>query len=153
MPAAEPIYDDAHDDGEQEDLGYYPDGVKRTLTDEQIRIFRHSEIHALLRERQLKQDEAEYEARREKNETESNQSIGADNNAMGVEGDAPTGKSSVMDAQSSSQQQSQQFKPPANIAQSEYLDYGESGQTPTKKGLTQEPTVAQPRRRIISYED
>lgn len=37
-------------------MGYYPDGVKRTLTDEQIRIFRHSEIHALLRERQLEEE-------------------------------------------------------------------------------------------------
>jgi hypothetical protein len=36
-------YDD--DDG----LGYYPDGTKRTLTDEQIAIFRHSEIEALRR--------------------------------------------------------------------------------------------------------
>jgi hypothetical protein len=36
-------------------LGYYEDGVKRTLTDEQIRIFRHSEIHALLRERQAEE--------------------------------------------------------------------------------------------------
>ncbi|KAL1967199.1 hypothetical protein VTN77DRAFT_3490 [Rasamsonia byssochlamydoides] len=50
------------DDGlaEEEDfddgLGYYPDGVKRTLTDEQIKIFRHSEIHALLRERQLQRE-------------------------------------------------------------------------------------------------
>ncbi|KAJ5953591.1 hypothetical protein N7454_000487 [Penicillium verhagenii] len=49
--------------GNDEDLGYYPDGVKRTLTDEQIQIFRHSEIHALLRARQLEQDDAEYEAR------------------------------------------------------------------------------------------
>ncbi|KAL3438703.1 hypothetical protein BDV09DRAFT_191835 [Aspergillus tetrazonus] len=46
---------------EDDDLGYYPDGVKRTLTDEQIRIFRHSEIHALLRERQIKQENEEYE--------------------------------------------------------------------------------------------
>ncbi|EOO00712.1 hypothetical protein UCRPA7_3648 [Phaeoacremonium minimum UCRPA7] len=33
------------DDG----LGYYDDGVKRTLTDEQIAMFRHSEIEALRR--------------------------------------------------------------------------------------------------------
>ena len=33
---------------EEDDLGCYPDGVKRTLTDDQIEIFRHSEIHALL---------------------------------------------------------------------------------------------------------
>ncbi|KAI9811356.1 MAG: hypothetical protein M1827_005516 [Pycnora praestabilis] len=36
--------------GEDDGLGYYPDGRKRTLTDEQIAIFRHSEIQALLRE-------------------------------------------------------------------------------------------------------
>ncbi|KAK8225964.1 hypothetical protein HDK77DRAFT_79251 [Phyllosticta capitalensis] len=32
-----------HDD----DLGYYPDGVKRTLTDDEISVFRHSEVHRL----------------------------------------------------------------------------------------------------------
>lgn len=31
-----------------DDLGYYPDGVKRTLTDEQIMMFRHSEVHRLM---------------------------------------------------------------------------------------------------------
>ncbi|KAI1355356.1 hypothetical protein F5Y01DRAFT_327060 [Xylaria sp. FL0043] len=39
-----------HEGEEQDDgLGYYPDGVKRTLTDEQIAIFRHSELEALRR--------------------------------------------------------------------------------------------------------
>lgn len=38
-------YDEEEDDG----LGYYPDGVKRTLTDEQIAMFRHSELQALER--------------------------------------------------------------------------------------------------------
>jgi hypothetical protein len=46
-PAPEEDEEDEEDDG----LGYYPDGVKRTLTDEQIAMFRHSEIQALLRER------------------------------------------------------------------------------------------------------
>ncbi|KAK5146580.1 hypothetical protein LTR04_001013, partial [Oleoguttula sp. CCFEE 6159] len=36
---------------DDDDLGYYPDGVKRTLTDEQIAIFRHSEIQAILKVR------------------------------------------------------------------------------------------------------
>ncbi|KAF2155820.1 hypothetical protein K461DRAFT_81858 [Myriangium duriaei CBS 260.36] len=40
---------DVDDDG----LGWYPDGVKRHLTDEQIHIFRHSELHRLQREREL----------------------------------------------------------------------------------------------------
>ncbi|ESZ98138.1 hypothetical protein SBOR_1517 [Sclerotinia borealis F-4128] len=40
-------YEAIDDDG----LGYYSDGVKRTLTDEQIAIFRHSEIQTILRKR------------------------------------------------------------------------------------------------------
>lgn len=41
------------EDEEDEYLGYYPDGVKRTLTDQQIEIFRHSEIHSLRRQEEL----------------------------------------------------------------------------------------------------
>ncbi|KAK1980842.1 hypothetical protein LZ30DRAFT_794657 [Colletotrichum cereale] len=37
---------------EDDGLGYYPDGVKRTLTDEQIAMFRHSELEALRREQE-----------------------------------------------------------------------------------------------------
>ncbi|KIW07836.1 uncharacterized protein PV09_01754 [Verruconis gallopava] len=43
--------DDDEDGGGEEDsdgLGYYPDGVKRTLTDAQIAIFRHSELQRIL---------------------------------------------------------------------------------------------------------
>lgn len=43
------------DDG----LGYYPDGVKRTLTDDQIAMFRHSEIYAIIRERQVRKENAD----------------------------------------------------------------------------------------------
>ena len=42
------------EDGEDA-LGYYDDGVKRTLTDEQIEMFRHSEIQQLMREEKLEQ--------------------------------------------------------------------------------------------------
>lgn len=50
---------DAEKDEDADGLGYYPDGVKRTLTDEQIAIFRHSEIHSLLQEKKLRADEEE----------------------------------------------------------------------------------------------
>ncbi|KAI9886215.1 MAG: hypothetical protein M1823_002011 [Watsoniomyces obsoletus] len=40
-------------DSEEDELGYYPDGVKRTLTPAQVAMFRHSEIHAILRKREL----------------------------------------------------------------------------------------------------
>lgn len=45
-------YEDEEDDG----LGYYPDGVKRTLTDEQIAMFRHSELQTLQRARDKNQN-------------------------------------------------------------------------------------------------
>ncbi|KAH9840515.1 Protein of unknown function (DUF3807) [Teratosphaeria destructans] len=49
-------------DEQGDGLGYYPDGVKRTLTDEQIAMFRHSEIQDLLRERRLLREELAYES-------------------------------------------------------------------------------------------
>ena len=47
-----------YDNYEEEDdgLGYYPDGVKRTLTDEQIALFRHTEIQTIIRERLRKRE-------------------------------------------------------------------------------------------------
>ena len=53
---------------EPEELGYYEDGVRRTLTDEQVRMFRHSEIQRLLlirrQQREKEQQAAEQERRR-----------------------------------------------------------------------------------------
>ncbi|KAI9894931.1 MAG: hypothetical protein M1814_000151 [Vezdaea aestivalis] len=42
-------------------LGFYDDGQQRTLTDEQIAIFRHSEIQSLLREQRLRDEQRETE--------------------------------------------------------------------------------------------
>jgi Protein of unknown function (DUF3807) len=42
----------------ESDLGFYADGTPRTLTDEQIAIFRHSEIQALLLQRRKAAEEA-----------------------------------------------------------------------------------------------
>ncbi|RYP53640.1 hypothetical protein DL768_001420 [Monosporascus sp. mg162] len=54
-------YCDGYEEEEDDGLGYYPDGVKRTLTDEQIAIFRHSEIESL-RRAQSKVDKAKAES-------------------------------------------------------------------------------------------
>ena len=42
----------------EDDLGYYPDGVKRILTNDQIAIFRHSELHGLLRQQSVRDEGA-----------------------------------------------------------------------------------------------
>ncbi|KZZ92084.1 hypothetical protein AAL_06294 [Moelleriella libera RCEF 2490] len=39
----------------EDDLGFYDDGTKRTLTDEQIKIFRHSELRELRKNREKTQ--------------------------------------------------------------------------------------------------
>ena len=62
-------YEEVHN-SESEDrdgLGYYPDGNKRTLTDDQIAMFRHSEIYAILRERQIQKENAEADGDEEVN--------------------------------------------------------------------------------------
>ncbi|KAK2693095.1 hypothetical protein QWA68_009675 [Fusarium oxysporum] len=54
-PPQDQTQDDAVDDSweeEDDNLGYYPDGVKRTLTDAQIEIFRHSELETLRKEKE-----------------------------------------------------------------------------------------------------
>ncbi|KAK4565593.1 hypothetical protein LTR86_004210 [Recurvomyces mirabilis] len=51
------------DDGQHDNLGHYADGTRRTLTDEQIALFRHSEIEQLLRERRLRREEEDDQAR------------------------------------------------------------------------------------------
>lgn len=63
MPAEEALNfrPPERDDG----LGYYPDGVKRTLTDEQIAIFRRTELWQMKREQQLKKEEEREERRME----------------------------------------------------------------------------------------
>lgn len=149
---AEPAHDNTYEDGE-EDLGYYPDGVKRTLTDEQIRIFRHSEIHALLRERQLQQDEADYEARREKSD-EPCGGVGAEENAMNIVVETTSVQGSATIAQPSSRQQPKALsRPVPTAAESEYLDYGEIDQASTDQRPAQESKIDHPRRKVVSYDD
>ncbi|KAL5621301.1 hypothetical protein BROUX41_006771 [Berkeleyomyces rouxiae] len=46
-------------DEDHDDLGYYPDGTQRTLTDEQVRIFRQSELKEMLKNWQKRKATAE----------------------------------------------------------------------------------------------
>lgn len=48
-----------------DDLGFYSDGTRRTLTDEQIALFRHSEIQRLLAERRRRTEAQEEKRQRE----------------------------------------------------------------------------------------
>lgn len=57
----------SHDNERDED--YYSDGVRRTLTDEEIQIFRHSEIQRLLAER--RKGQGKQQKTKNKKETEN----------------------------------------------------------------------------------
>ncbi|KAJ5114494.1 hypothetical protein NUU61_000253 [Penicillium alfredii] len=133
---------------DEEDLGSYPDGVKRTLTDEQIRIFRHSEIHALLRARQLQEDDAEYEARRRLSDSASGAEMNPVDEASQAKELAGVGDDGVQ----AQRQPHPESEAPAGSHES--LDYGEDERdaAPVHKKPRAE---AQPpfSRRVVSYDD
>lgn len=58
-PAIHAAVNSGLNDGRDDDLGSYADGVKRTLTDEQIKMFRHSEVHRLLSQRKQRRRQEE----------------------------------------------------------------------------------------------
>ncbi|KAF7594970.1 hypothetical protein BBP40_007778 [Aspergillus hancockii] len=143
--------------GDGDDLGYYPDGVKRTLTDEQIRIFRHSEIHSLLRERQLKEEEEELAQRylesKDKGDNVTETAVKRPNATVG-ETDKLTGE--IQDAvtlQSDSKNVAVR-RQTEDTSRNPMLDYDEdtapsASQKPAPSWYV--PQVAG--RRIVSYED
>ncbi|OOQ89869.1 hypothetical protein PEBR_08036 [Penicillium brasilianum] len=163
-PAAEPVVEDELY-ADEDDLGYYPDGVKRTLTDEQIRIFRHSEIHALLRKRQLEQDEAEYEARARKLsiddaadpavETRQEELVPDEGNLNDEKNTHHTAhgqdqgrRRSSGGAKSKKRGYRQMHNEPEQT-----LDYEDAEQGPAPSARPTDPRAPYPGRRIISYED
>ncbi|KAJ5818189.1 hypothetical protein N7474_003780 [Penicillium riverlandense] len=163
-PATLPEYTNEQNADDDPDLGFYPDGVQRTLTDEQIRIFRHSEIHALLRERQLREDDEEYEVRRGKSLTgddDENQDVDAgdeeptqSSRQEAVDGD--TQLKSVHEEKKSkkTKKKSTTKNRGETVPVSEPLDYSEDNlghDTPqTERPVSNVPYSG---RRIVSYDD
>lgn len=68
---------------EDEGLGYYEDGTPRTLTNEQIALFRHSEIQAIIRKRRQQRDNAEGSEDGEVEEGEATEPAAAGSPATG----------------------------------------------------------------------
>ncbi|GKZ38774.1 hypothetical protein AbraIFM66950_011238 [Aspergillus brasiliensis] len=136
----------------EDDLGYYPDGVKRTLTDEQIRIFRHSEIHALRREKELREEEeadAVAAAAAEAAERESAVAAGAD---AGADANTKTGARTEQQA-SKSRIEEKEKDTDVNMDYGDD-DGGSSNITSTSKATsTSRPVPQFTGRRIISYDD
>ncbi|EGD85780.1 hypothetical protein H112_06702 [Trichophyton rubrum D6] len=139
--------DDLYDDR----LGYYLDGVKRTLTEEQVQIFRHSEIQALLRQRQLEK------------ESSSNNGSTTSNTREEEKCDKPNNASS--NARDVIDQDLGKLKPPKqpNHTNQTITTPDTTTQTtlnkviPNEKPRVETPQVLKPptefRRRIICYED
>ncbi|KAJ5817067.1 hypothetical protein N7447_009300 [Penicillium robsamsonii] len=136
-----------NDQTTDDDLGHYPDGVKRTLTDEQIRIFRHSEIHALLRERQLKDDEAQYQARMQSSRdgSEGKPDPVQGKRALDAESQTKGGDQKRSQSRKGSKRHTEEDKTPK-------LDYGDDS---VQSQMARPPVAQMPYqgRRIISYDD
>jgi hypothetical protein len=91
-----PDFEDLGDDG----LGWYDDGVKRTLTDEQIEMFRHTEMQQLLRQRRLEAEAEEDEAEDEEAEDEDDDFYEPTDEPEVFQAYAPEPQSPVSDASS-----------------------------------------------------
>ncbi|KAE8155960.1 hypothetical protein BDV40DRAFT_100542 [Aspergillus tamarii] len=143
------------DDG----LGYYPDGVKRTLTEEQIKIFRHSEIHSLLRERQLREEEEEETQKAsDLNESKDDQAHDKDTAAMRsgvvVGGtDQSTGGNQQASTLQSDTRQSMSRNQTVDNGSNPTLDYDEDASGYTRRPAPSNYCSHLAGRRIVSYED
>ena len=79
LGSSTPAVREGEEEDEEEELGWYHDGFKRTLTDEQIAMFRHSEIQRLLRQRRLKANVADgHPDAHAKREPEQSKQVGKD---------------------------------------------------------------------------
>lgn len=138
----------------EDDLGYYPDGVKRTLTDEQIKIFRHSEIHKLLRARELKREEAEYEARMRGDTEEgvsakeSGEPAHEKRDEQGKEDGTGSNAQSSLGRGSRSKKGNKTGRQTGDMS-SEPLDYDDQQERPVKRARTGPQQYSG--RRIVSY--
>ncbi|KAE8382207.1 hypothetical protein BDV26DRAFT_254076 [Aspergillus bertholletiae] len=149
----ENVTDELADD--DDGLGYYPDGVKRTLTDEQIRIFRHSEVHSLIRERQLREEEEDAQKDSESGESKDDQ---ADKNTATKRSsvgktDQSTGEDQQTRALQSDTRQSVARTQTVDNGSDPSLDYDESASGDTHKSAAPGYYSHLTGRRIVSYED
>lgn len=118
-------------------MGHYADGAKRTLTDEQIRIFRHSEIHALRREKQARE---ENEEQREKDLHEGFKNADAGDKSRGGSSGHGSDESRIESVKGNTG------------SEAATLDYDGGLQVDSRP---QHPAPSAPftRRKIVSYED
>ncbi|KKK19956.1 hypothetical protein AOCH_003142 [Aspergillus ochraceoroseus] len=139
-------------DDEDDGLGYYPDGVKRTLTDEQIGIFRHSEIHALLREKQLREEELMEGSSSSAERTNPEESAVTEPEKASLDANiAVEDTQPVEDCEGGKSEPYVSVMKKRAVASSDMpLDYGEESAS-LQSACKQAPQFK--RRRIISYED
>lgn len=130
---------------EEEDLGYYKDGTKRMLTDEQIEIFRHSEIHTLLRERErLREEEAEEQSDVEHTKEPGDTSKTAD----GIQNEADSTALKRKSVEGSQDSTTKRAKDEEGIARPNDGDAAPRAQSPQQDTSSRDFTFG---RKIVSY--
>jgi hypothetical protein len=134
--------------GDDDCLGYYSDGVKRTLTDEQIAIFRHSEIQNLLRERRLREEEKkEEENPRHMEKTEKVEEDSAGGSDGSKRGTPKSGKGT------SNAQRWRMNDRPGKSAEVEDIDYEDGTSHCVSAQQEDVPRSRVTKRKVIVYDD
>ncbi|UCK58772.1 hypothetical protein AFCA_001614 [Aspergillus flavus] len=131
--------------------------VSEYTYNENIEIFRHSEIHSLMRERLLKEEEEVYQKAAEINEIKDNQADDKDTSAKrsGVVGetDQSTGEDQQARTLQSDTRQSVARNRTVDNSSDPTLDYDEDASEDTCKPAPSGYNSHIAGRRIISYED
>ncbi|KAI5310701.1 hypothetical protein KEM55_003279 [Ascosphaera atra] len=130
-----------YDDG----LGYYPDGVKRTLTDEQIEIFRHSEIFRIQRKRELA-----LIAEKEKKEEEAKEAEKAGKKAS-VQPEKAFAHTQTSKPESKGKQQKKRARSGKDGAYNQQRK--KHAQQPAASGIREDPRDNPFGRQLIRYDD
>ena len=96
LPQSEDQSDQSHlTDLLDDELGFYPDGRKRTLTDEQIAMIRSSEVYSILRKRELALEQKEFEQKQELAGERSTNSKSQDKAVEAIGADKPASQEST----------------------------------------------------------
>lgn len=130
--------------------------MKRTLTDEQIRIFRHSEIHSLLRGREVEAENEAFEQSHSREELDEYAQGGGAVDASAVENENRATVDQSAPAKGGDKPMAM-ARPSVNSETTlnyEEEDAGQNDQSPkTATATATAPNSGFARRKIISYED
>ena len=144
----EPVWDVWEE--EDDALGYYEDGVKRTLTDEQIEMLRHSEMEQIARMERLAQEEEEWQRGDGAGGAEQavrsplSDASSMDEDLVGLATAMPVQRRSTPSRSSATRQSATSSLPPSAFSSTKHSN---SASTPGAASSTSSNTTARPKKK------